>query len=278
MVSGSAWRAGAGILLAGVPRQSLILNMSTLYTTKAEKYARYRWDYAPAAISALFSMVGLTDQTVIADLGAGTGILTKHFVGKAKLVYALEPGEAMRAQLEKTLAGHPLCQISDRRAEQTGLPDHSIDLITVGQAIHHFEPQLARMEFQRILKPGGWLALLRNYGTDEVYGKAIEPLYRNFSTADLYERVMRGSADFYFGPARFETLRFPFEFALDWENFLGAALSSALTPDEQGPDYGAFEAKAREVFEALSVAGWVKSTGETELLIGRVTFLGGEQI
>lgn len=241
-----------------------------LYASKAEKYAKYRWDYAPGAIAAIFSMVGLTDQTVLADLGAGTGILTRHFVGRAKLVYAIEPGQAMRAQLEKTLAGHPLCQISDRRAEQTGLPDHSIDLITVGQAIHHFEPQPARTEFRRILKPGGWLALLRNYGTDEVYAQAVEPLYKNFSAPDLYERVTRGSADFYFGPARFQTLRFPFEFALDWEHFLGAALSSALTPDEHSPDYGAFESKARDVFDSLSVAGLVKSTGETELLLGKI--------
>jgi SAM-dependent methyltransferase len=220
----------------------------------------------------IFSIVGITQQTVIADIGAGTGILTKHFVGKAKMVYALEPGAEMRAQLEKTLAGHPLCQISDRRAEQTGLLDHSIDLITVAQAIHHFEPQPARTEFLRILKPGGWLALLRNYGTDAVYEKAVEPLYRNFSTADLYERVMRGSADSYFGPARFQTLRFPFEFALDWEHFLGAALSSALTPDESSPNYGAFESRAREVFDTLSVDGLVKSTGETELMLGLVDY------
>ncbi|RPH61536.1 MAG: class I SAM-dependent methyltransferase, partial [Chloroflexi bacterium] len=113
----------------------------------------------------------------------------------------------MRAQLEKTLDDNPFCQIMNSSAENTGLPAHSIDLITVGQAIHWFDPQPARAEFLRILKPGGWLALFRNYGTDEVYEKAVAPLYRKFSASGLYDRVVRSSADFYFGKDHFQVLR-----------------------------------------------------------------------
>ncbi|RPH61533.1 MAG: class I SAM-dependent methyltransferase [Chloroflexi bacterium] len=241
-----------------------------LYASKAAYYARYRWDYAPDAIAALFAAVGLSNQTVVADLGAGTGILTQHFVGKTKMVYALEPEAEMRAQLEKALGGNPTCQIVNRRAENTGLPDHSIDLITVGQAIHWFEPQPARTEFLRILKPAGWLALLRNYGTDDVYEKAVAPLYRNFSASGLYDRVVRSSADFYFGKDRFQTLCFPFEFSLDWESFLGALLSSAMTPNEASPDFGEFVAQARQIFDRLAQNGRVVSTGETGLILGRI--------
>jgi ubiquinone/menaquinone biosynthesis C-methylase UbiE len=244
--------------------------MSNLYSAKAENYAKYRWDYAPGAIVAIFDSAGITDQTVIADLGAGTGILTQHFVGKAKLVYALEPEAEMRAELEKTFAGNPLCQMRDHSAEKTGLPDHSIDLITVGQAIHWFEPQAARSEFRRILKSGGWLAVLYNNGTDAVYEKAVKTLFAQFSRPGPARRIIHLPMSFYFGHETYQKLLFPFEYSHNWESFLGQLMSSAFLPDEHSPNFGEFEAKAMEVFEGLSVGGRVKSTGETELFLGEI--------
>jgi SAM-dependent methyltransferase len=254
-------------------RNDNLLKMSTLYASKAGYYARYRWDYVPAAVAALFDVVGLTAQTVVADLGAGTGILTRHFVGQARMVYALEPEAEMRAQLAKALGDNPACQISDRSAENTGLTDHSIDLITVGQAIHWFDPQPARMEFQRILKPDGWLALLRNYGTDDVYEKAVAPLFGDFAKPQPASRISSQSPDFYFGNRDFQIVRFPFEFALDWDSFLGSLLSSAWTPVETSPDFAAFTSQARQVFDRLARNGRVVSSGETELVVGQVSAL-----
>jgi SAM-dependent methyltransferase len=244
--------------------------MSTLYASKAEYYARYRWDYAPEAIATLFSTVGLTDQTIVADLGAGTGILTKHFVVRAKMVYALEPEAEMRAQLEKALGSNPTCQIVNQRAENTGLPDHSIDLITVGQAIYWFDPRPVRTEFLRLLKPGGWLALLRNYGTDAVYEKAVAPLFGNYTNSALHSRIIHQTPEFYFGNLNFQVLRFPFEFVVDWDSFFGTMLSSALTPVEASPDFAVFVSQARQVFDRLEQNGQVVSTGETELILGQV--------
>ena len=167
--------------------------MNSLYGTKAEKYAKYRWGYAAEAIAAIFDAVGVSSQTVVADLGAGTGILTKHFVGRAKLVYAIEPEAEMRAFLEKAFSENPFCQIINSSAENTGLPAHSVDLIIVGQVIHWFEPGAAYKEFQRVLKPVGWLALLRNYGTDLAYEKAITPLFEKFSRPEPVQRISRTS-------------------------------------------------------------------------------------
>ena len=67
------------------------------------------------------------------------------------------------------------------------------DLIIVGQVIHWFEPGVAYKEFQRVLKPVGWLALLRNYGTDLAYEKAITPLFEKFSRPEPVQRISRTS-------------------------------------------------------------------------------------
>jgi ubiquinone/menaquinone biosynthesis C-methylase UbiE len=179
----------------------------------------------------------------------------------------------LSAQLEKALVGHQFCRIRSSSAENTGLPAHSIDLITVGQAIHWFEPQPARTEFLRLLKPGGWLALSRNCGTDDVYEKAVAPLFGNFTKPALFSRIIRQTPEFYFGNLDFQVLRFPFESVVDWDSFFGTMLSSALTPVEASPDFAAFVSRARQVFDLLAQNGRVVSTGETELIVGQVSIL-----
>src|SRR5262245_16285570 len=135
------------------------MNTTTVYSPKAEKYAKYRWGYAPQAVQTIFDIARISDEEVIADVGAGKGILTQHLANWFKQGFAFEPNPAMRQMALKTLEQYPTCQVIDGSAEATTLPDQSVDLITVAQAIHWFEPEPARAEFLRILKPGGWLAL-----------------------------------------------------------------------------------------------------------------------
>jgi ubiquinone/menaquinone biosynthesis C-methylase UbiE len=82
------------------------VDTKTAYSSKAEKYARYRWDYSPLAIQAVFDSAHITRASSIADIGAGTGILTRHFVGRAGRVWAIEPNAEMRQMAEKCI-GQP---------------------------------------------------------------------------------------------------------------------------------------------------------------------------
>lgn len=246
------------------------------YRKKAEKYARYRWDYAPEAIRAIEDGAGLGMETSLADIGAGTGILTRHFAGRVAMVYAVEPNAEMRREAEIALARIPRCAVLDGAAEATGLPDASVDVITVAQAIHWFEPQAARREFWRILKPGGWLAILRNYGTDD----ALEAAVREISTAENGVRPPiypphRMPEGYFFGSGEFKKLCFPFELYNHWETFLGAMLSTSFYPDEDDPAYAKFEGAARRVFERFSVDGRITTHGVTEVLLGRPLYSSG---
>jgi ubiquinone/menaquinone biosynthesis C-methylase UbiE len=245
--------------------------VSNLYTSKAEYYAKYRWDYAQAAIAAVLNTVGISSQTVLADIGAGTGMLAKHFVDRVKMVHAIEPELEMRALAEEAFSGISTCQVLDASAEATTLPSASVDLITVGQAIHWFNPEAARKEFLRILKPSGWLAVLRNHGTDIRYEQEVGTLFEKFSKPGPSRLISHPAMSFYYGNDDFQKLLFPFDFSLTWEQFLGSLLSSAWIPDEDSPAFDEFKLAAREVFASLSAAGIVTSSGETELFLGRVT-------
>lgn len=247
-------------------------NTKTVYSTKAQKYAKYRWDYAASAIEAVAEITQLSSRSTIADIGAGTGILTKHFVNKVQRIYAVEPNVELRQILVRELGLFPSVSVIDGSAEDTGLPDSSVDVITVAQAIHWFDPEPARRELMRILKNDGWLVLLRNYGTDEERNQAIESLMRKEYGADfstVNERSKEDPNPFYFGNDRFQRSTFPFQFSQSWEEFIGALTTAAFMPDEDHPLFGKLETKAKKIFSQYSEDGYWVIEGETELIIGQ---------
>lgn len=135
------------------------MNTKTVYSTKAEKYAKYRWDYAPQAIQTMIEINQMADQWTLADLGAGTGILTRHFIDKVKRIYAIEPNVEMMRILAREMQSFPSVSVLDVSAENTTLPDHSVDVITVAQAIHFFGKLEARARqiFSQYSQDGYWL-------------------------------------------------------------------------------------------------------------------------
>jgi ubiquinone/menaquinone biosynthesis C-methylase UbiE len=247
-----------------------------IFSAKAEKYARYRWDYAPQAIRRIFELAGINDRSLVADIGAGTGILTRHFAVQCKLVYAVEPNGPMRLLAERTLAEQPLAartgwRALDGRAEATGLPAHTIDLITVGQALNWFDPQPARQEFRRILKPGGWLAVIRNSGT---YGpqldEALEAVYPRETDTTAFMKGRDTPLSFYFGGEDFLQESYTFNLPQTWEQCFGSLSTASYAPDPGSKLVERFEQAARQAFDRFSKDGMVVSQVETKLYLGRV--------
>jgi SAM-dependent methyltransferase len=254
------------------------MDTTTVFSTKALKYARYRWDYAPQAIQALFDDARLSRTSIVADVGAGTGILSRHLAGRVGRLYVIEPNADMRRMGRIKLRRFPAVEIVDGRAEATTLPAHSVDLITVAQAIHWFDPNPTRREFTRILKPGGWLALLRNYGTDEALGQAIRALRipeNGIEPGQATQRPESRPVLYYYGSPEFRKTTYPFVLREPWEAFIGALLSASDMPDEDHPLYAHLERAARRVFDRFSTGGLLEVRGETELCLGHVIQSGG---
>jgi SAM-dependent methyltransferase len=129
----------------------------------AELYERGRPSYPPEAVVWFAERLGLGEGRVVLDLGAGTGKLTCALAETGARVVAVEPGDAMRAVLERAL---PNVEALRGSAEQIPLPDSSVDAITVGQAFHWFRHDEALPEMHRVLRRGGGVALIWNARDD----------------------------------------------------------------------------------------------------------------
>jgi SAM-dependent methyltransferase len=130
------------------------------FSDRAHDYARFRPDYPAAAVDAMLAgLQRAPGQLAIADVGAGTGILSRLLADRGAHVTAIEPNAAMRDAAEP----HPRVRFADGTAEATQLDDGAVDLVTVAQAFHWFDVPRALREFHRVLRPGGRLAILWNH-------------------------------------------------------------------------------------------------------------------
>ncbi|MCC7355552.1 MAG: methyltransferase domain-containing protein [Anaerolineae bacterium] len=244
----------------------------TRFTSKAEKYAKYRWGYAAEAIQTILSVAHISAASVVADIGSGTGILTGQFVDKVQRVYAVEPNPEMRRYAEKALARYPsFCSI-DGLSDATTLPDRSVDLITVGQALHWFVPETTKREFLRILKPGGWLAVLWKEGTDQTMEEAMRPLFTEqygWNTSGTKQQPDKPT-EFYYGGQDYLRMSYPQIIQEPWEAFFGALCSRAFAPDEDNPLYADFEKAVQSVFSRFSTGGLITVKNATELCLGQI--------
>jgi ubiquinone/menaquinone biosynthesis C-methylase UbiE len=242
-----------------------------VYSSKAEKYACYRWDYAVEAIQALKEITRVKQDTVIADIGAGTGILTRHFAGRYREVFAIEPNPEMRALAQQQLGGLPGCRVIAAAAEALPLAGHSVGLLTAGQALHWFQPEPARREFRRVLKPGGWLAFLNNRSSDRALGAALAELYtaeNGAGSGQVEPPGLHTPMAYYL--AEMQEFSFSFSQSQDWEIFLGGLLSASYMPAEDHPAYPNLERAARTVFERFSRGGRLETSGVTDLWVGKI--------
>lgn len=129
----------------------------------AADYERYRASYPEAMFDHISARLQLPERPQVADLGAGTGKAARAMARRGWRVVAVEPGEAMLGVLRARAAAEGLA-IETRlaQAEQTGLPDASVDLATAGQAFHWFDTERAVPEMARIVRPGGGVAIFWN--------------------------------------------------------------------------------------------------------------------
>ncbi len=243
------------------------------FTSRVDNYRKYRPGYPPEIIPYLVENAGLTPQSVIADIGAGTGLLTQLFLEHGNPVYAVEPNQAMRAVADELLNGYAHYHSVDASAENTSLPDHSVDMITAAQAFHWFDHQATQLEFQRVLKPGGMVVLIWNTrDTASPIVAAYNEVVQTFSPE--YKRVVHTNqasldiiADF-FAPHSIQTHTLSYSQSFDYPALRGRLLSSSYALPEEHQDHPAMLAALKQAFDQYQQDGLVEFKYKSELFWG----------
>lgn len=249
------------------------------FSSRVEDYIRYRPTYPPALLELLSEVCGLRPHHIVADLGSGTGILTRQLLDRGHRVYAVEPNEAMRRAAQEALAHYPNSVSVNGTAEATTLPDACVDWITAAQAFHWFDADAARRECMRILRftgdDTGWVALIwNNRREDSPFLREYEAFLHEFGTdyaAVKHQQVEEdGRIERFFHPCRAYVYTLPNLQSLDLEGMIGRTFSSSYMPSRQDPRYAAARDEAARLFERHQRDGRVLFIYDTRVYVGRL--------
>ena len=245
------------------------------FTGRVEAYKRFRPRYPAAILEILQMKCGLTPETMVADVGAGTGMLAEVFLANGNRVFAIEPNAEMRAACRELEESYPKLTCIDGTAEATGLPASSIDLVAAGRAFHWFDPAKSKTEFRRVLRGESWVALLglgRPGAGQRPMALEMERIMREYGTdyAALEDRYKLGdrAREFFggtVGSAEIQTLT-----TFTWDEFLGNAISLSVMPMPGDPRFEAFEQALRGIFEKYQSNGKVEMPIECKMYLGRL--------
>jgi len=231
------------------------------FSSRVANYVRYRPSYPPAALELLQRRCGLGPGAVVADIGSGTGILTQLLLESGAEVIGVEPNDGMRAAAEDALAGTPRFRSVKGSAEASTLVSGSIDLLVAGQAFHWFDVAGARREALRVLRPGGFGALLWNEhpSAGSAFLADYEALVRRH--APEYDQVSGSRADEtrmreFFGGAM-ELATFPHQQRFTYEGLRGRLMSSSYAPEAGEAQHEPLLAGLQQLFEQHAHAGTV---------------------
>jgi len=131
------------------------------YSDRARTYDK-RADYSESAVSAAISHTGLTEDAEVADIGAGTGKLTKILQRHFSKVFAVEPNDNMRSHGENNVKSGRVFW-SEGSAESTGIDSERISAVYFGSSFNVVNYDLTFSEMRRITKSEGWFTCMWNH-------------------------------------------------------------------------------------------------------------------
>ena len=232
---------------------------------KAESYDIGRPEYPVDFFDFLYNETGLKTHSIIADIGGGTGKVTKHFLERGNKVIVIEPDSDMLCIANKNLSKYQNYYSFQRTAEDTGIETNSIDCIFCGNSYYWFERCKVVPEFKRILRKNGivvtsWIGnsgfKKYDYEFSEIFGKYSKPVLRK-----RYESPV-------FLPGTYQEKTFIYTVYQTMDEFLHGVLSESDSPAYGTDTYEPFCEKIKELFEKYSNNGKLETVFKAHCMTG----------
>ncbi len=243
--------------------------MQNAFDQKTKEYAIGRPTY-PKEILNMIRDIGIKKDSLIADIGAGTGLLTNMLGELDCRIIAIEPNEEMLHECRQYCSSRENIECVHASAENTTLINNSIDIITIAQAFHWFDKQQCKQEFKRILKKDGYVMVVWN------------DLQKDSELANEYTNILHqykvkttaAIADFdpdeekltFFGQ-NFKKVFYDNWHSMTIDEFIGGALSLSYTPSKLDYKYADFIKVLRNLFSKYQVDNKILFHYKTEICI-----------
>jgi ubiquinone/menaquinone biosynthesis C-methylase UbiE len=246
------------------------------FSSKTEDYAKYRPDFPVEIIEFLYSKGVIDEASIVADIGSGTGRFTRLLLERENAVYGVERNNEMRSKAEELLSQFRSFISIAGSAEETGLEDSSIDLITVAQAFHWFDKEKCLSEFRRIIKDKGkvfivWDDFLGDHNDFSIeYNKVLSD-FRVVETENKGKKLSRAEMiDGFFKENKYESMSFTHEIYQGFEGIRGGALSASFTPKPREKNYEEFISALQRVFDKYENNGKVCTAFRSVCYLGEI--------
>ncbi len=250
------------------------MNTIERFSNRVENYVKYRPSYPPEVLDLFRDEMNLQSDSVVADIGSGTGISAKIFLENGNSVYGVEPNAAMREAAEEFLKDFPRFKSVNGTSEKTNLPENSVDFIVAAQAFHWFDKEKTYKEFKRILRENRFVVLIwneRQLDTNE-FLENYENHLQKFGTD--YEKVRHDQidedilGDFFQSEFRRET--FLNVQMLDFEGLKGRMLSASYMPSETDSLFEPMINELKSLFENHAESGKIQILYNTNIFFTRI--------
>jgi SAM-dependent methyltransferase len=224
------------------------------FTGRAELYDSYRPGYPDSMFDYIYENLIDTDAD-IADIGAGTGILSEGFLKRGSAVYCVEPNEDMRDALVNRLFDIDGFVLLDATAEEMLLGNNSVDLVTAAQAFHWFDAAAFFKESKRILRKGGSIAIIYNKRDEKsAYIKEAMALGEQFGHSPVRNETISETLNNLVKDGwTFKT--FKTNVAINSEGFIGNMLSSSHAPLKGEAGYEEYVRELKKLFGKFENGG-----------------------
>ncbi len=244
-----------------------------LFSGKSEIYSKFRPVYPKEIIQTLTNKYGLTGSMTVADIGCGTGILSRMFLENGNKVLCIDPNEEMLEICRKGLSGYEKATIMKGYAEKTGLEDHSVNVITAGQSFHWFNVDKTTREFRRILRAPNMVALIWNDRDNKdnftsefenvvsKYSKGYHGTGSSAISDDLISQFFNWSYGYY---------QYPNFQELDFDGLVGRYSSASYSLSAEDEKYSKTISSLKEAFNTYEKNGKVVIKYTTKLYVGKI--------
>ena len=240
----------------------------------ANDYTIGRPTYSNAFIESLYSQHGFTEQSVIADIGSGTGKFAKQLLDKGSFVYCIEPNDDMRKCATKELCKYRGFHTIDGTATETKLDEKSVDHITTSQAFHWFDVALFKKECKRILRNNGSVFLIWNMRdmsseinqvSFEIYSKYC-PNFKGFGGGIQKDDIRIKQ----FFEDKYEYVEFDNPLFYHKNKFISRSLSGSYSLKNGDDNYNEYINALSNLFEKYSKDNVLTMANKTVAYIGRL--------